>query len=47
MRPEIKMDICHYSYFKSSPKTKAGFGKNESLNDPGAFLFLIVLENTQ
>ena len=32
------MDICHYSYFKSTSKTKAGLGKDESLNDHGAFL---------
>ena len=32
------MDFCHYSYFKSTSKTKAGLGKNESLNDHGAFL---------
>jgi hypothetical protein len=38
MRPEIEMDICHYSYFKSTSKTKAGLEKNESLSDHGAFL---------
>ena len=38
MRPEIEMDFCHYSYFKSTSKTKAGLGKNVSLSDHGAFL---------
>ena len=38
MRPEIELDICHYSYFKSTSKTKAGLGKDEPLNDHGAFL---------
>ena len=38
MRPEIEMDFCHYSYFKSTSKTKAGLGQDESLYDHGAFL---------
>ena len=38
MRPEIEMDICHYSYVKSTSKTKAGLEKNETLSDHGAFL---------
>lgn len=32
------MDICHYSYFKSTSKTKAGLGKDGSVNDHGAVL---------
>jgi len=37
MRPEIEMDFCHYSYFKSTSKTKAGLGQDESLNEHGDF----------